>query len=322
MKILLTGGTGFFGKAILRHLRQVELLGAERDSFQVVVMSRNPLKFLTAFPEFKHFSWLTFHEGDILNSKSFPKGGSFTDVLHAAADSVTEPGFTAIDRLDQIVTGTRNTLDFALAADASRFLLVSSGAVYGAQPADMVAIPESYHVAPDSLNINNVYGLAKRQAELLCAIYHADFGLHTKIARCFAFVGPDLPLAAHFAIGNFIKNAVDKTPIIVAGDGTPLRSYLYQDDLAKWLFEILLKGTAGQAYNVGSDQAISIRELAYLVQHTLCPDVPVTVLGVNQGPNRNQYIPSIEKIKTELGVQIHTSLMRSIQLTASAAKLT
>jgi len=224
----------------------------------------------------------------------------------------------SLDRFDQIVTGTRNVLDFAVRIGVSRFLLASSGGVYGAQPATLERIPESYLGMPDTLSADNAYSVSKRLAEHLCALYGEKYGLATVVARCFAFVGPDLPMNAHFAIGNFICDALDRSEITVNGNGTPLRSYLYQDDLADWLLTLLEKGKPAQAYNVGSDEAISIAELAHLVRDLIAPDKTVCLKG-NVGADtavRNRYVPNIDKARNDLGLHVATSLADAIRLTA------
>ena len=77
---------------------------------------------------------------------------------------------------DTIVDGTRRTLDFARRTGARRFLLTSSGAVYGRQPAELTHVPEEYAGAPDPTDAGHVYGEGKRAAEMLCAL-HADRGV-------------------------------------------------------------------------------------------------------------------------------------------------
>ena len=315
MKILLTGGTGFFGKSLLGYLNHKTQLIAHGDHLEITLMSRTPARFVKEYPEFKGRPWLKFHTGNILDPSSFPTDEKFTDVMHFATDSVDGIGSTRINKLDQIVSGTRNTLDFAVKAGASRFLFTSSGAVYGEQPEHLPAMAESYHGTPDSLNTINVYGLAKRHAELLCALYAEQFGISVKIARCFAFVGPDLPLSAHFAIGNFIKSALDGSPIVIKGDGSPVRTYLFQNDLAHWLLKILADGKPGQAYNVGSDESISIRELASLVRDVLAPAATIMILGETQNKHRDLYVPNIQKAKIELGLEVTLSLRDAIKQT-------
>lgn len=316
--ILLTGGTGFFGKALLRHWHAQQQGG--RPVPEVSVLSRNPLRFLSAHPEFSQLGWLRFVAGDVGESQSLPQGERFSHILHAAADSTLGPQLKPLEQYDQIVQGTRNLLDFAVQAGTKRFLFASSGAVYGSQPQHLDQVPENWHGMPDPLKPSNAYGVAKRAAEHLCTLYAQEYGLQTVIARCFSFIGPDLPLDVHFAIGNFIRDALWRDEITVAGDGTPLRSYLDQQDLVQWLLALLERGQAGEAYNVGSDRAISIADLAHLVRDIVAPSMSVRILGINNANNgRNLYIPSIQKAKIEFELNVAVPLEQAITNTAKAA---
>lgn len=319
MKLLLTGGTGFFGTALLRHWH------AQQQGGQLVpevsVLSRNPLRFLAAHPEFSQLGWLRFVTGDVGESQSLPQGERFSHILHAAADSTLGPQLKPLEQYDQIVQGTRNLLDFAVQAGAKRFLFASSGAVYGSQPHHLDQVPENWHGMPDPLKPSNAYGVAKRAAEHLCTLYAQEYGLQTVIARCFAFIGPDLPLDVHFAIGNFIRDALHAESITMQGDGSPLRSYLDQRDLAQWLITMLMHGQSGQAYNVGSDCAVSVRELAYTVRDLIAPHKQVRVMGMpNPASSRNRYIPCIAKAQAGLGLRVNIDLNDAIQFAASVHK--
>ena len=267
MKLLLTGGTGFFGKALLRHLSLIRPTGIE-----VVVISRNPERFLAINPEFTAMTWLTFMRADIQDRNSLPWDQSFDRVLHAATESTNNIRLTNLQCFDQIINGTKNILDLAINAGVKRFLYISSGAIYGSQPADLTSIPETWRGAPPLCETNTAYGQGKRAAEHLCLLSGEQHGLEVVIARCFSFVGPDLPIDAHFAIGNFIRDAITANVITVKGDGSPLRTYLDQSDLARWLIALLDQGRNGEAYNVGSNEIISIAEVAKLVRDVLAPE--------------------------------------------------
>ena len=315
-KIFLTGGTGFFGKALLRH----HLSSADSLAPQISVLSRNPDQILAEYPEFSGHPSITFLKGDIQQRDTLPWSHSFTHVLHAAADSTIGPRLTPMQRYDQIVDGTRNILDLAVATGARRFLLTSSGGIYGPQSADLAAIPEDWPSSPPLAEASTAYGQAKRAAEHLCALVGEQYGLETVMARCFAFVGPDLPLNVHFAIGNFIRDALTADSLTVAGDGTPLRTYLDQSDLAHWLFTLLELGRPGQAYNVGSDEVISIAALAHLVRDILAPDKPVRILGQpDPGAARNRYVPDISKARQQLGLSVTVPLAEAIRRTGASA---
>lgn len=313
--LLLTGATGFFGKGLLRHWA-----AKTPPTREVTALSRDPQAFARRFPDLAHQPWLQWHKGDISSADSLPQQVRFTHIIHAAADSTLGPQLTPLQRYDQIINGTRNLLDLAVQCKARRFLFTSSGGVYGSLPPHMDRVAEDWFGMPDPLNPALAYGLAKRGAEHLCALYRDAFGLETVVARCFAFVGPDLPLDVHFAIGNFIRDALSAEAITVGGDGSPLRSYLDQRDLAAWLGSLLLLGRSGQAYNVGSDFGVSIADLAHLVRDTLAPNKPVRILGAPDArQHRNIYVPDITKASTELGLRVTIPLRDAIAHAAGRA---
>jgi dTDP-glucose 4,6-dehydratase len=159
-----------------------------------------------------------------------------------------------------------------------------------------------------------VYAEGKRAAELSCAIAAAG-GLPVTVARCFAFVGPHMPFDRHFAIGNFIADAVQGRPIAVKSDGLSQRSYLYMTDLVAALLAVLLRGAPGRAYNVGSERAVSIGDLARLVDR-IAGGKGVILGGAPSDPG-DRYVPDTTRLRTELGVVPEIGLEAAIAKTAA-----
>lgn len=318
-RLFITGGTGFFGCWLLE-----SLLWANRRlmlGVQVTVLTRNGDAFRKKAPRLAGDPAVTLVTGDVRNFE-YP-AGTFTHVIHAATESSTKPNAeNPLLVLDTIVQGTRRTLDFAADCGARKFLLTSSGAVYGKQPADMTHIPEDYAGAPDPTDPQAAYGEGKRLAEHLCTLYAQGSSVEMKIARCFAFVGPYLPLDAHFAIGNFIRDALNGGPIVVKGDGTPRRSYLYAGDLAIWLWTILFKGQNCRLYNVGSSDDVAISELAHMVASCFGTFPSVRIMKRSQpGLIGERYVPCTERCSAELGLRSLIDLQAAIRRTADWARL-
>ena len=160
--------------------------------------------------------------------------------------------------------------------------------------------PRPFTGAPDPADPRSVYGEGKRLAELLCSLYATQFGLECKIARCFAFAGPYLPTDRHFAFGSFIRDVMRGGPIRVNGDGTPYRSYLYASDLAIWLWTIIFCGETGRPYNVGSEHAVSISELAHEIIQALDPGLRVEIAREPvPGQAVQRYVPSTKAAREE-----------------------
>lgn len=318
--IFITGGTGFFGRWLLESLvhanRQLGL------DLKVLVLTRNIEAFREKAPHLALDPAIRFHLGDV-STFDFPDG-KYSYVIHAATTSADETfkGEDPLRKFDTLVSGTRRTLEFAAGCATRRFLFASSGVAYGVPPADMASIPEDYPGAPDTLDINSALAQGKRSAEFLCAYFADKHGWYLNIARCFSFIGPFLPLDIHYAIGNFIKQARDEKEIVVRGDGTPVRSYLYMADLVVWLLTLLLRASPGRIYNVGSDQAISIGDLAHLVRDVVSPGKPVRILGRPAysvgNAIRNRYVPDIAKARKDLGLDVWTPLDEAIRRTSLA----
>jgi nucleoside-diphosphate-sugar epimerase len=310
-RILLTGGTGFFGCWLLESLLWANdrfRLGAS-----VVVLTRNVGAFSREKPRLALHAAVTFNETDV---RTFVwRGGPLSHVIHAGTDTRTPANRS--DRLrvfDTIVEGTRRTLEIAERAGARRFLMTSTGAVYGRQPPDLEHVLEDYGGGPDPTAPRYGGAEAKRAAEMLCATY-AEGPLHTTIARGFAFVGPYLPLDGHLAIGNFIRAALEGRPIRVLSDGTALRSYMYAADLTAWLWTILLRGERGRAYNVGSEEAISIAGVARAVARAAGGRSEVTIARQAAAGPAERYVPGTIRARTDLGLTMTVGFEESLART-------
>jgi dTDP-glucose 4,6-dehydratase len=310
-RLFVTGGTGFFGRWMLESFIRANDefgLGAE-----AVVLTRDPRRFAAAAPHVAEHEAIALQTGDMRSFDDPP--GQYTHVLHMATETALAASATA--SFETAVGGTQRVLSFAARRGVAKLLLTSSGAVYGQQPPDCERLSEEYTGAPRADDVSAGYAHGKRAAEFLCSAAAAQTTLEAKIARCFAFVGPLLPLDANFAIGNFIRDALYGDRIEVTGDGTPRRSYLYAADLAVWLWTIVFNGQSGRPYNVGSEADMSISELAQLVAKVLSPEIPVQIAASPlAGALPARYVPSTARAAQELGLRSRVGLDDAVLRTA------
>ena len=315
--LLITGGTGIVGKWLL-----ASLLHADKRfglGVRLSVVSRDPGAFKRACPALGHDSRIDWIEGDVRRFE-LPAAVNFSHVIHAAADVVAP--LDDADLLDTCMAGTRHVLAQARRSGASRVLLLSSGAVYGQSLPAPGPIAEDWDAHADRPDhdhgLGSAYAQGKRQAERLAVAESAEGHLAVPIARCFAMLGPYVPLDKHFAVGNFIGAVLDKETVRVKGDGTPVRSYLYMADVTLRLWLLLFKGRGGVAYNVGGDEPLTIRALAQRVVQALDSDVAVCVEN-GQLPNAQAkaYFPDSSRIKTELGLGPEIGLDEAVARTAA-----
>jgi UDP-glucuronate decarboxylase len=301
-RMFLTGCTGFFGAWILETLlRAEERLGLGLD---LTLLSRNPAAFIREHAHLSPTSRLRYLKGDI-RSFEFPEG-SFSHVIHGATTNARETfaGEDPLRKFDTVAMGTRRVLEFCESRAVPDMLYIGSGAVYGRRTT-LEPISEDDPIAPDPMDVGLTLGHAKRAAELFCSIYGARGVTRIKIARCFSFVGPQLPLDIHYAIGNFLADALAGRPITVKGTGRPLRSYLYMTDLVAWLMTILNSGSPLRPYNVGSCQGVTIRDVASLVAESSGGSIKAsgTIQAAPATAGADSYVPATDRARGELNLK-------------------
>ena len=318
-RILITGGTGFIGCWLL------ESFAWANDRLDLnasaLVLSRSPEAFGKKAPQLYHHPAIQFHRGDVQNF-AFPEG-EFSHFIHGAVyQQPVDEKLSNLSLVDEMLTGTKRVLEFCVKAGVSRALLISTGAVYGPLPPGLEKINETFSESIDPSLPASSYHHVRRMMELLGALYAAEQGLAVKIARCFSFLGPYLPLNGRFASGDFIGDALSGNPVAVKGNGKPVRSYLYAADLAIWLWTILFKGESGRPYNVGSEIPTTILELAEKIASESDPQLPVhrsekSLAGVAS----ERYLPDTTRAQTELGLSQFIDLGPAIRKTLNWHKL-
>ncbi|MEK6611331.1 MAG: NAD(P)-dependent oxidoreductase [Gemmatimonadota bacterium] len=299
-RIFITGVTGFVGSWMLE-----TVLHAERTlklGLTVTALVRDHDAFTARFPHLAALPALRLHVGDVRTVE--PPTHAFSHFVHCA--SAATPQMNA-DRpeevVDIIVNGSGRMIEAAEAGNEARFLQVSSGAVYGPQPAALAQLRETYGARASRDEPSQRFGWAKHQSELR-GNASVSKGLGFVSARGFALIGPRLPLAGPFAIGNFLGDILAGRTVAIAGDGSPVRSWMHAADLAVWNWTILARGRPGAAYNVGSEEALTLCDAAHRVAALAEP--PVAVMRATEpspGAVTSRYVPSTELARDEMGLE-------------------
>ena len=263
MKLLIIGGTGFFGKSILDCFINDKLTKYRINI--IYVLSRSVEDFKINYPEF-NTERIQYIKGDIATIDKLP----YADIVIHAATSTNQNDYSqdSDKQKNNIEEGVLNYLLLAKKFHkTSKIVYCSSGAVYGKQPVELEKISEDFELGDISnlASLKRDYALGKRKAEQMISEL-GNIGLSVSIARCFAFYGKHLPKDQHFAYGNFLASAENGEDIIINSNHEVIRSYMHADDLVDSLLSIALDSSSScPIYNVGSDIPVSIFELAYKI---------------------------------------------------------
>lgn len=298
--LLIIGGSGFFAKSIIdninyysffKKIKNIILLSRSVNKIKIERTVNNKIKIRTI-------------SADISKLEKIP----FADyVIYCAINYNYDEDYKAV----------KNYLNLAKKYHLkSKILYISSGAVYGKQPESIQGFKENY------LQLNNKiffkksykkeYSKIKLKNEKLLKQF-GKTGAKVSIARCFSFVGPNLPLNTNYVIGNIINNIFKNENIIIKANYKIIRSYMYSDDLVRWLLKILdHSNNLCPIFNVGSDNKVSIHKIA----NVLAKKYNLEILSPKISSKKiDNYIPNINKARKELNLKINNDSLEAIQKT-------
>jgi dTDP-glucose 4,6-dehydratase len=300
--LLIIGGTGFFGKSILKSFSNSKYL--KKKFCKIIILSRGKLDKFDYFKKLKKNYKIVKINSDISKVKKLPNADY---IIYAALLKNFKDDYHAVKNYIKLAPIYHRN---------SKILYTSSGAVYGKQPKKIKGFNENYLKFNKRINFKKNYKRLYSNYKLKSEEQFKKLGrinLDVSIARCFSFVGEFLPLSSGFVIGNFIKNILNRKPIRIRSNSNIIRSYMHEDDLVKWLLKILLKSNNNcPIYNVGSDHKVNIKKMGlYLAKKN---NLNFEFKSMKKSFN-DIYVPSINKAKKELNLKICYNSYRSVTKT-------
>jgi len=286
--LLIIGGSGFFGKTILDYFRNCNSLKINK----IIIFSKRAHK-IEIDKAFKKKIKIIKISGNILNIKKLP---SADYVIYAAI----------LKNYDQDLKAVKNYFNLSLKYHFnSKILYISSGAIYGIQKSKIKEFKEDYLEKYKKINFKNGYKKKYSEIKLKNENFFKELGnkgLKVSIARCFTFVGEFLPINSNYIIKDIIQKILKKKDIIIKSDYKVIRSYMHTNDFVKWLLKIVkISNVHCPVYNVGSDDYVDIRKLAFLLgkkYKVKVLDNKISKIFVDS------YVPNINKAKKDLNLKI------------------
>tara|TARA_Y100000768_G_scaffold296196_1_gene230028 strand:- start:21411 stop:22358 length:948 start_codon:yes stop_codon:yes gene_type:complete len=307
MKILILGGSGFFGKSIVDYFQRN--IFQEKNEIELILSSRN-IHSIKNIVSTKYLNKKIFlEEIDVTTCKSIPN----SELIIHAATSTTENDYkrNPEEEKKNIILGAENIMK--IMNNRSSMIYVSSGAVYGKQKEINSGFIEDGNYKAQELEGTKLhYANAKIDAEKIILHYSKIRSIKTVIARCFAFVGKYLPRDTHFFIGNMIESILENNNQIIKAENKVYRSYMHADDLVRSLLFINNYAKINcEIFNIGSNEAIELHHLAEIFSK----EYKFKISG-NKNPNdflkADIYVPNIDKLLSK-GFKLNYNMIHSIK---------
>jgi nucleoside-diphosphate-sugar epimerase len=279
-EVLVTGASGFLGAYVVEALLHLNERGLS-PTVHVSALARDAAKLERRLSHLRGRSDFAPVIQDVC--APLPPALRADFVVHAASPAAPRKyQADPVGTVQANTLGTLSVLDLARRSGSEGVLYLSSGAVYGLAADELDLIAEHAYGALDPLDPRSCYAEGKRIGETLCAAYHRQYGVPAKIARISHTYGPGVDLEEGRVFADFVADVVARRDIHVKSAGTDRRPFCYVADVTVAFLLLLLQGAPGEAYNVGMDQEMSVRELADLLVR-LFPERNLSVRGPDGG---------------------------------------
>lgn len=300
MKIFITGGAGFIGSRLSKHLLEMgsEVITIDNlnDYYDPAIKEAN-IEMLSAFDKF------TFYKGDIRNIQDINQifaSHKVEMVVHLAAQAGVRPSIQDPQLYyDVNITGTLNILETMRKFKCSKMIFGSSSSVYG----NNKDTPFSEKHAVD--NPISPYAATKKSGELLCYSYHHLYNFDIFCLRFFSVYGPGQ--RPEMAIAKFTEAIFNGKDIPMYGDGSSERDYTYVDDIVEGIMCSMKKLRGYDIFNLGESSTISLRALIELVEKHCGQDAHINQMPMQAGDVSITYA-DISKAQELLGYQPRTDI--------------
>ena len=303
---LVTGGAGFIGSHLTERLLE---LGHEVTVLDdLSTGARDNLRAVEAHPR------LRIRVGSITDRVLLADVLPGTDVIYhlAAAVGVKLVADDPVRTIETNIYPTELLLQLA-AQGGQRFFLASTSEVFGKNPRESWTEEDDLHLGPTS-RPRWAYGCSKAIDEFLALAYARKYGLPVVIGRFFNVVGPRQVGHYGMVIPRFVERALAGEPVVVYDDGGQVRCFAHVREVVESVIRLMdAPAAAGRVFNIGSDQPVSIRELAEEVTRRVDPSVPIEYL-----PYRDAYgedfedvrrrVPNLTRLEQTIGAKPQMSL--------------
>lgn len=296
MKIMVTGGNGFIGHTLVKHLLD--------EGNEVKVIDLKPIKFTHANLEFIKKSVLEDLRWEMRDCDL---------IYHLAAElGVVNSDKKPLNTLAVNIDGTVNVFRCALGTSVKKIVYTSSSEVYG-EPRE-IPLREDSQKSPVS-----IYGVSKLTAEMYAKGYVQEYGMNINPVRLFNVYGPGQGF--EWVMPIFIQKVLNNEQPLVFGDGSQIRCFTYISDIVSGIAAVMKKGAKGEAYNIANTGQITMKELAELIIRVSGKTIKPKIVGFGKNTREKEReimtrIPSIEKLKA-LGWAPEVNVGKGVEKTYS-----